>query len=361
MATFTLTPHFFDAAQRTCVEHDGLTASLVRNDSGIEILTLSSDRIELTLLPFQGQQIWKAVIDGRDITMVSEVDEPIPTQDYLRNYGAFLVHCGATAMGGPSRDDKHPLHGELPNARYNSAWIETGYDGDTPYIELHGEYKHQIAMTVNYIAHPVIRVTQRSSIVDVSMSVSNESQAPMDFMYLAHMNFFPVHGSKIVGSHSWDSDAVQVRASFPSHIVVDDETQLLLKELEQEPVKSSVVQPSAMYDPEAVMMIRYLEDTHGYAHTLQIHPDGSSDYMKHQPRSAPYSLRCIQMSKHHQCVGFLPSTAGVEGFIAEKQAGRVIEIAPRTSYCVDFAFGALDQQGTQEILSVIDETLARNM
>ncbi|MGL4608618.1 MAG: DUF4432 family protein, partial [Trueperaceae bacterium] len=66
---------------------------------------MQNSRGELTLLPFQSQQIWTAIMHGRNLTMKSMFDEPKPTQVYLETYGAFLVHCGVTAMGVPGPDD----------------------------------------------------------------------------------------------------------------------------------------------------------------------------------------------------------------------------------------------------------------
>ncbi|GIS11657.1 MAG: hypothetical protein CM15mP115_08080 [Alphaproteobacteria bacterium] len=49
------------------------------------------------MLPFKGQQIWRAGFDGRDLTMRSMFDEPVDTQVYLETYGAFMIHCGLAA------------------------------------------------------------------------------------------------------------------------------------------------------------------------------------------------------------------------------------------------------------------------
>ena len=68
---------------------------------------MSNDRGELVMLPFQGQQIWSAKFDGRPLTMTSMFAEPRLTRSFLETYGAFFLHCGVTAMGGPSAQDTH--------------------------------------------------------------------------------------------------------------------------------------------------------------------------------------------------------------------------------------------------------------
>jgi hypothetical protein len=355
----SLRPHYFEALEREFVSHDDLRATIYKTDTGVDVVRLSSSDISLEILPFQGQQIWSAHINGRNITMGSEVDEPVVTTDYLRNYGAFLVHCGATAMGGPSPDDTHPLHGELPNAPYNAAWVEAGTDEQgRAFIEVHGHYKHQVAMTGNYLAHPVVRITEGEPLVHVSMTVENRSKASMDFMYLAHLNFAPVLGSTIVGTHGWDANSIQVRSSFPSHVNVPEETRALLLNLAEHPERTAQVQNDPAYDPEAVMTVKYISDDEGFAHTLQLHPNGTSDYVRHEPSSAPNAIRCVQLTDHHQCVGIvLPSTAGVEGYITEKANGKVISIPGGGRYDIAFDFASLDVTSTRGIQAHIADVI----
>ncbi|MEZ4677940.1 MAG: hypothetical protein R2932_27350 [Caldilineaceae bacterium] len=106
-----LAPEFFTPTERTLVETSALTASTFRYASGVAALRLTNDQGELIMLPFQGQQIWSATFGGRNITMKSMFEQPNATQNYLETYGAFLIHCGATAMGVPMGEDTHPLHG----------------------------------------------------------------------------------------------------------------------------------------------------------------------------------------------------------------------------------------------------------
>ena len=112
-------------------------------------LRLQNELGELVLLPFQGQQIWSAAFGGRNLTMKSMFDQPRPTRNYLETYGGFLLHCGVTAMGVPAGGDTHPLHGELPNAPYQKAWLVAGED-ERALPGLGGEYQHTVAFNINY-------------------------------------------------------------------------------------------------------------------------------------------------------------------------------------------------------------------
>ena len=97
-------------------------------DSGVQGLRIENELGHIIALPYQGQQIWDCCFLGRNLTMKSMFTDPVPNVGYLQSYGAFLLHCGATAMGVPSKTDTHPLHGELPNAVYERAWLEIGED-----------------------------------------------------------------------------------------------------------------------------------------------------------------------------------------------------------------------------------------
>ncbi len=137
-----LSPTFFSDHEQVLVEHGPLSAAAFRYPSGVPALRIQNERGYLILLPFQGQQIWSAHFDGRELTMKSMFDQPHPTRTYLENYGGFLLHCGFTAMGVPTGPDTHPLHGELPNAPYEHAWLVCGEDEEGAFIELSGVYRH---------------------------------------------------------------------------------------------------------------------------------------------------------------------------------------------------------------------------
>ena len=116
--------------------------------------------------------------------MKSMFEEPAKTMDFLKNYGGFLVHCGAAAMGVPQKDDDHPQHGELPNAFYDSAYIRTGVDEKGSYAIFGGLYNHKTAFTINYLANPEIKIYEDSSVFDMTMSIKNLRRQDMELMYL---------------------------------------------------------------------------------------------------------------------------------------------------------------------------------
>ena len=140
----------FESRERRLLETGEFTVSAFRYDSGIEALRVCNARGEIIVLPFKGQQIWRAGFDGRDLTMRSMFDEPVDTQVYLETYGAFMIHCGLAGLGAPGPDDTHPLHGELPNAPFQKAWLVIDEGEGT--LVVGGSYRHTVAFSTNYLA-----------------------------------------------------------------------------------------------------------------------------------------------------------------------------------------------------------------
>jgi hypothetical protein len=112
MKTVNLTQNHFKNKETLLAKNGSLQCKTFRFSTGVCVLRLKNSKGYLDLLPFQGQQIWKAFFNGRNLTMESPIKEPISGVDFLKTYGAFLVHCGARRIGGPTPEDIHPLHGE---------------------------------------------------------------------------------------------------------------------------------------------------------------------------------------------------------------------------------------------------------
>jgi hypothetical protein len=326
--TIQLAPHFFDARERPLIESGNLAASLFRYDSGVAGLRLRNDQGELVMLPFQGQQIWSAVFGGRNLTMKSMFDEPRATTDYLSTYGGFLLHCGATAMGVPTKEDDHPLHGELPNAPYQKAWVVLGEDEGGRYIGLSGQYQHTVAFSCNYVAQPLVKLYAGASRCWISISITNLKRTPMELMYMAHVNFRPVDNGQLVYTAQATPETVRVRKSIPSHVHPTTEYLEFLQALQRDPAKHNLLAPDLAFDPEVVFTVDYQTDPEGWAHSMQVHPDGSADYIRHRPEQLDKGVRWISRTPDQDALGLvLPSTAEPEGYHAEKAKGHVRTLA----------------------------------
>jgi hypothetical protein len=352
--TIQLYPELFAPAERTLVEHGSLAAWAFRFSSGVCGLRLKNERGELVCLPFQGQQIWSAQFDGRTLTMKSMFDQPRLTQEFLATFGGFLQHCGVLGVGGPSAQDTHPLHGELPNAPYAQAHVSVGHDERGDYIGLGGQYQHTLAFTCNYLAAPEVRLYAGSALFQVSMHLTNLKNSPMEMMYLAHVNFRPVDHGRLVYSANYTPERVRVRASIPAHIRPGPGYKEFLDELRAHPEKHHVLTPGLAFDPEVAFFIDYLADEEGYAHSMQVHPDGRADYIRHRPAQLPKVTRWISRTPDQDALAIIePGTAEPEGYLAEKAKGNARILPPGGAFACELLIGALTPAQAQQMENTI--------
>lgn len=354
-----LSPHVFGSKEQKLIEHGALTASTFQYASGVAGLRLANERGNLVLLPFQGQQIWSAEFGGHNLQMKSMFDEPQPTRNYLETYGGFLIHCGATAMGVPTANDTHPLHGELPNAPYQKAWVVVGEDAQGAYIGLGGEYRHTVAFSFNYVARPLVKLYTGASRFTITLAVENLKRTPMEFMYLAHANFRPVDNGQLVYSAPATPEHVRVRKSIPSHVHPGPGYREFLQELAQHPEKHHVLTPGLAFDPELVFIIDYLANDAGWAHTMQLYPDGTADFIRHKPAQLDKGVRWICRTPDQDALGMvLPATAGPEGYSTEKANGNIKVIPARGVYLCEMEAGVLSAAEAKAMEVQIESILA---
>jgi len=350
---------FFTERERVLIEDGPLSASTFQFDSGVCGLRIRNELGQLVLLPFQGQQIWKAEFGGRDLTMKSMFTEPRPTRQYLETYGGFFLHCGATAMGSPSKEDTHPLHGELPNAPYQKAYLVIGRDEKGAYMGMGGRYQHTVAFSHNYVAEPLVKLYAGSSLFWVTLTITNLKNSEMELMYLAHINFRPVDHGRLVYSAPCTPEHVRVRTSIPSHIQPRPGYVEFIEELQRQPERHHLLTPDLAFDPEVVFYIDYLADEEGWAHSLQVHPDGSADYVRHRPAQLDKGVRWICRTADQDALGLaLPATAEPEGYLAERAKGNIKVIPPKGVFHCEMEMGTLTaaeaQRMEEKIAHIVD-------
>ncbi|MCE2851475.1 MAG: DUF4432 family protein [Roseiflexaceae bacterium] len=323
-------------------------------DSGVAGLQISNTRGHIVMLPYQGQQIWSAQFDGRELGMKSMFSEPQPTTTYLHTYGGFFIHCGATRMGVPGPTDHHPLHGELPNARYQKAWLTLGTDERGNYVAIAGSFRHTVAFNDNYVATPEVRLYANQTLFTVTMRIHNDKNTPMDLMYLAHINYRPVDMATLHTSAPTNAEAIRVRKSIPSHISPPAGYRDFIESLAQHPEHATVLHPDLGFNPEVVFTIHPNADANGWAHSAHVHPDGGADYVAHRPDQLPFTIRWISRTPDQDCLGFaMPATAEPEGYTAEKAKGNIRHIAALQTWQCDFIVGTLDAPQTTDVLTRI--------
>jgi hypothetical protein len=340
-----LRPEHFAESERPLVTHGEMTASTFRYGTGVAGLRIRNSAGHIDLLPFQGQQIWDAVFHGRSLTMGSMFPEPRPTTDYLSTYGAFFIHCGMTAMGNPGEGDTHPLHGEIPNAPF-TARLLVGDEGGKPFMRLTGEYRHTVAFASNYLATPAVTFRAGETRIGAELVVRNLMRKPMELMYLAHINFRPVDGSMVVDAVPDDLGHINVRTAVPSNMTQSEDHRRLLADVLADPAVHRTI--GRRIDPELVMTLTYPADASGWAETMQVHPDGGADFVRHRPDQLPKGVRWTTRTGDQEAIGIvLPATAEPDGYTAEKAKGNVLMLPPGAEWRCTMEFGALDADGAK--------------
>jgi hypothetical protein len=309
---FHLSPEMFQPQNRCLVESGSLSAETFQFSSGVPALTLHNDLGQLVLLPYQGQQIWSATLAGRELTMKTMFTQPIPTRDFLSTFGGFLVHCGGAARGIPGQQGIRLLHGEFPNAPYQSAGLLIGEDEKGAYIGLTGSYPYTVAFYDNFIARPTVKLYAGATIFGVEMEVVNLKQTAMELSYLAHINFRPVDGGRLVYSAICSPEHMRVNTELPAHLEPKPGYTDFVDDLARHPEKHLIFHSNQKYDPEVVIRIDYLADENGWSRQMQVHPDGTADVVRHRPNELGRGIRWISRTPDQDAIGFEPAT-GLEG------------------------------------------------
>jgi galactose mutarotase-like enzyme len=343
----------FGEKERVLADGAGFRVSAFKYDSGIAALRVKNRRGEMIVLPFKGHQIWRLVMDGRDLTMKSMFEEPVANVPYLETYGAFFIHCGATAIGPAEAGDTRGLHGELPNAPYQKGWVEIDEAAGTCAVV--GTYEYTVAFSYHYLATSTHVMRADDTLIDVSLNVENLKKTPMDLMYLAHANFRPVDNGELFYTSKQDAKSVRPRLSIPPHITPKPGYPEFLQELAKNPKLHHVLKPELAFDPEVAMMIDMLRDEDGFAHALLKRPDGTADYMRYQPAQCGQCVRWICRTPDQDAIGIaFPATSGVEGFAAEKKKGLYAVVAGGESWRVDMRMGVLSVDETATTIAAIE-------
>lgn len=355
-----LTPGMFDEREKVLVSAGELSAHAFRFGSGVCGLRLRNARGELLMLPFQGQQIWSAHMNGRDLTMRSMFDQPRAGVPFLETFGGFLQHCGATAMGGPSPEDTHPLHGELPNAPFQEAHLSIGEDESGAYLAMGGRYQHTVAFATNYAAEPHVKLHAGASVFEIGMRITNLKATPMDLLYLMHVNFRPADHGRLCYSARYTPEHVRVRTGIPAHIKPLPGYPEFLQQLKANPEKHHRLDPALMFDPEVALFIDYQADEEGWARSVQIHPNGEADYIAHRPDQLPKATRWLCRTADQDSIAIVePGTAEPEGYLAEKRKGNIMVLPAHGVWQCRVLTGALSAAESAAMEARIETTMGR--
>jgi hypothetical protein len=118
----------------------------------------------------------------------------------------------------------------------------------------------------------------------------------------------------------------------------------------QDPEKHRSFAPGGIIDPEIVFAVNPLPNKDGWASSMQIHPDGSADFVRHRPAEFAHSVRWICRSGDQKALGLLlPSTAEPGGYLAERAKGNLLTIDSNAELRFAFECGALDASDAMKL------------
>lgn len=298
-----------------------------RNDHGVEMLCISNSVGHVVVLPFTGQQVWDAHFYGRRLTMESVFETPVRTMDYMANNGAYLIHCGGSAMGNPSPEDSHPLHGELPNMDMTCASIQwrAEVDGGTETLTVFSEGVHRRAFGSWFSIELQLTLSAGSGLMESRVKLTNLSKVPQPMMYLAHLNFLPAIGGSVEeelcsGQEITTRGGALAHASAPSHFL-------------EEGLEVS---------PEVVQVVPLRPcNTTGWRTSAQVHTDGSRDVVQHRD-PLTHTIRWMRRAGDDAAFAFaMPATAEPDGYSQECRKGNVVMYPSGEGITARFRHGAL--------------------
>lgn len=322
----------FTETERLILESPAFTASTFRYRSGVEALRVRAGRGEFIWLPYLGQQVWDWMVDGKSLKFQGFMEDPSYGKNFLQNYGGFLIHCGMTAMGNPGPRDTHPHHGELPVARFDEAWIETGPDdGREESLSLCGHIHWKIPFVAEYHCSPSLRISADGLSLRAEVHLENPTSRDMEYMYLAHINFAFEGSQKIKSTIPFDTE----------HVTVREET---ISGLSANPALIQRIDGDTPYDPELVAILNHIDmDAVPPAGSILVHKDGSLRWVRQDSPELDHHVIWITHNHDRGACGFhLPSTAGPTGFGNEKALGNLKNLPAGGGVTLRYACGYAD-------------------
>jgi len=321
---------FASCGEHLVAESAAFTVTAFRYPSSVEGLRIANARGHIVVLPFLGQMIWDAVFDGCRLTMGNVFTYPRHASSILETYGAFVYHAGVLRNGTPGPQDTHPLHGEMPVARMDSAHLRLGQDAQGSFVEVGSQVQYAIGFGPHYVAHPRLRLHANSALIEIEMVVENRATQPMELMYMLHANFNFVADAHIHQATSYTPQHTVVRQAIPGHVTPTPAFLELLEDLAHNPDRMRILAEPQRYSPEQVFYIRGLGcNAEGRTQMVMALPSQDAFSVSYRPQDLPHCVRWILNDGNAQVAAFaLPSTCEPEGYSAEKAKGHVRLLAP---------------------------------
>ncbi|MFA7371846.1 MAG: DUF4432 family protein [Sphaerochaetaceae bacterium] len=324
----------FLATKQSLFEGPGFSLESSLNTHGVEVLRLSIGEGEIMWLPYLGGELWDWKIKGVSQKFDGFVQEPSYGKNFLHNYGAFLIHCGVLSMGNPTAEDSHPQHGELPISSPQSAWVEVDLENQVFPIALCCTFEVHTPFEASYRFTAKILVNADGNNMVVDGVLKNNFNAPLDYQYLAHINFYyPLRGKLSYSVKPFSADAVEFLDEVIDGVVKD-------------PSKMLPLAKNIIYDPELVAIMDHANkapSNYGegrYALATMDNNEGAMAWVVADTKVLDHTVVWLTQTPDRSACGFaLPATGGPTGFANEKRKGTVKQLGGGQSVRLWYAFG----------------------
>lgn len=339
-AVLHLRPSMFGESEVELVRAGAITVSSFRYASGVEALRLTSDRVQLVLLPFRGQQVWRYRVDGEELTMRTHFDEPTASTTFGETYGGFLLHCGLSGIGAPGPEDAHAHHGELPNARYDSARLLIDRSDGIDRVALSGTCRLRVSHCMDLLFEPTLTLRADATELSVRGRVRNLRRDPFQYSYLCHLNWALPDSGRLAQTVPLDAGHFTV-APHPQQ---DERTARLTAAIAADPSVGDQASIALPVVPEYCAVLRPVADADGWAHFLMQRGDGSAASVSYPVAELPYAIRWISNTGDEQASGFcLPATGAHFGRHAAEVAGQLRTVPGHGEVAFELRVDLLDE------------------
>ncbi|MCF1428641.1 MAG: aldose 1-epimerase family protein [Shewanella sp.] len=320
MFTLPLYKHSFSKERSLIAKSDAFEIHTFVYNSGVHAIEIRNAKGHLIILPFMGQMVWHAEFLGTNLCMKNMFREPKPAKTIVETYGCFAFHAGMIRMGCPTPQDDHVLHGEMPCATMDSAWLEIS---DTS-VTIKGSYEYLMGFGDHYLAMPSVTLAADASEFDIGMVVRNLASKPMPLQYMCHINATYVEGA--VMSQNLPDEAFVLRQSVPAH-VRPTEQWLAYNEALKTAAPFGILDKPQLHDPEIVYFADSI-DRYTQRAELAMAIGDKCLITEFDTKEFNHLTRWILCNSDQQVAAFaLPATCRPEGFLAAKASDTLVYLA----------------------------------
>ncbi len=329
-------------------KREGGEAVLFRTGGGLSFTAVANRALDISRADYKGMSLcWRSPVGE----VHPSYFEP-PGFGWLRSFaGGLLVTCGLTWFGHPHQDPEGGmeaegglgLHGRISHVPAENLCVDSAWEGDDYVMWAQAKMREAMVFGPNLVLNRKISTKLGENKIWIQDVVTNEGFADQDHMLLYHANLgFPLLDEG--GEYLIPSTEVIPHNEFAEQFV-DQWRQFPAPQTGQE---------------EMVYCHRLAGQSDGttyvaFANRHFNHGQGLGLYIKFNIEMLPWMLQWKMPGINHYVTGMEPCTATGHTRPAEREAGRVISLAPGQQRTYDLEFGVLsNQQEIDEIEQLIN-------